>query len=231
MTTGKPIVGYVRKSPRAKQKNFGSGLGKAAQEKAIADLAATMASRVLAIYTEAESGKRNDRPELQRAIAHAKRSGATLVIAKMDRLSRNAAFLLALQDSGLDFVACDNPTANKLTVGIMAVIAQDERERISTRTKEALAMYKAAGGRLGASLPQCRNLTQEARVKGAQAAGEAVRALADAAYADLVKDMRTWRDEGQTLAQIASLLNEAGHTTRRGKAWNPVQVMRVLERS
>ena len=126
-----------------------SGLGLEAQRKAIEDFAASRGADVLAHFTEIESGRRADRPELAKALHHAKVTGATLVIAKLDRLSRNAAFLLALRDSGVRFVAVDMPEANDLTVGIMALVAEAEREAISRRTKEALAVAKARGVKLG----------------------------------------------------------------------------------
>jgi hypothetical protein len=98
---------------------------------------------------EIESGKKNHRPQLLAAIAEARQAGATLLIAKLDRLSRNAGFIFALRDSGVDFVCCDMPDANTLTVGLFAVIAQHERETISKRTKDALAAKKARGTQLG----------------------------------------------------------------------------------
>jgi hypothetical protein len=99
--------------------------------------------RIFASIEEVESGKRNDRPQLEAAITRAKILGATLLIAKLDRLSRDALFLLTLQKAGVDFVACDMPDANNFTIGIMALIAQHEREAISTRTRDALAIVKA----------------------------------------------------------------------------------------
>ena len=96
-----------------------------------------------------ETGKRNDRPELEKALKRSRLTGATLVVAKLDRLSRNAAFLMTLRDSGVDFVAADLPEANTMTVGVMAVVAQHEREAISHRTKAALAAAKARGTVLG----------------------------------------------------------------------------------
>src|SRR5690606_35546137 len=126
-----------------------SGLGLEAQRKAIDDFAASRGAILTGRFTEIESGRRNDRPKLAEALHLAKLTGATLVIAKLDRLSRNAVFLLTLRDSGVRFLAVDMPEANDLTVGIMALVAQQEREAISRRTKEALAAAKARGMTLG----------------------------------------------------------------------------------
>lgn len=182
------------------------------------------------VYVEVESGKRADRPELAKAIAHAKRSKATLCVAKLDRLSRNVEFLARVMNSGCEFAAADMPAANRFMLHVMAAVAEHEAKAISDRTKSALAAYKACGGKLGAHLPQCRNLTHEAQQKGAKRAGLAVAKAASEAYADLLPAMAEWRAAGETLKQIAELLNAEGHTTRRGKPWNPVQVARVLER-
>jgi DNA invertase Pin-like site-specific DNA recombinase len=183
--------------------------------------------RILATYQEVETGKRADRPELTKAIAHAKRSGAVLVVAKLDRLARNAAFLLTLQASGLPMVFLDLPGANEFTVGIMALVAQHEAKLISDRTRAALQAYKRRGGVLGGADPRCRNLTDAARVKGLKRAWKANKDKASIAYADLLPTMQEWR-ESMTLQQIADKLNGQGHTTRQGKAWSQVQVGRVL---
>jgi DNA invertase Pin-like site-specific DNA recombinase len=160
MSNVKPcrLVAYLRVST-AKQGD--SGLGLEAQEAAIrAHVAATGCVR-LATYTEVESGRKSDRTELGHAIAHAKRAKATLVIAKMDRLSRNLHFITGLQESCVPFVACDNPHANPLTIHILAAVAQEEARAISERTKAALAAAKARGQRLGRN-----NLTREGTLKG-----------------------------------------------------------------
>lgn len=221
------LVAYYRVSTKGQG---ASGLGLEGQAAAVSAYATSSGCEVIASYTETESGKRSDRPELAKALAHARRSRATLVIAKLDRLARNVAFLSGLMESGVDFIACDNPNANKLTVHILAAVAEDEAERISERTRAALAAYKARGGELGASLPQCRNLTEEARRKGAKAAGEAVAVAADAAYSDLAQKLAEWRASGLSLQQIADRLTSEGHTTRSGKPWNRMQVSRVLSR-
>jgi len=145
-TVPKPkLVAYERVSTARQGR---SGLGLEAQRKAIDAFAASKEAQVLGRFTEVESGRNNDRPELEKALGLARLTGATLIIAKLDRLSRNAAFLLTLQASGVRFVACDMPEANDLTVGIMALVAQQERETISRRTKEALADFRNTGQRL-----------------------------------------------------------------------------------
>jgi DNA invertase Pin-like site-specific DNA recombinase len=113
---------------------------------------------------------------------------------------------------------------------ILAAVAEAEAEAISARTKAALAAYKARGGKLGGALSQCRNLTQEARERGAKAAGVANQAKASEAYSDLAPIVAELRDKGRTQVEIAAELNKLGHTTRRGKPWNHVQVGRVLQR-
>jgi DNA invertase Pin-like site-specific DNA recombinase len=221
----KPVVIYRRVSTR-EQGN--SGLGLEAQQAAIDVHVRQSGVKVVGTYTEVESGKCADRPELKRAIAHAKRGRATLVISKLDRLARNVAFTSALMESGVPFVCCDNPHANTLTIHILAAVAEEEAKQISRRTRDALAAYKARGGKLGGQLPQCRNLSPEARQRGARRAGEVASLAAAEAYADLADDVRRWRRGGLSLQAIADRLNEQGHTTRRGKPWNKVQVARVL---
>jgi DNA invertase Pin-like site-specific DNA recombinase len=223
------LVAYYRVST-AKQGQ--SGLGLEGQQAAVEAYSKATGCRIITAYTEVESGKRADRPELAKAIAHAKRAGACLTIAKLDRLARNVHFLSGLLRSGVDFVACDNATANKLTIHILAAVAEDEAERISERTKAALAAYKARGGHLGGYRPNAAaKLTAESRAKGNANAVKAIKERAVDAYADLTPMMQTLRAEGQSLAAIADRLNQEGHTTRTCVAWSAVQVMRALKRS
>ncbi len=225
---GKTVVAYLRVSTKGQGE---SGLGLEAQQAAIESFAQQNRGTVARSYLEVESGRKSDRPQLAAAIAHAKRSRATLVVAKLDRLGRNVAFLSALMEAKVDFVACDNPAANKLTLHILAAVAEAEAEAISARTKAALAAYKARGGKLGAARPECRNnLPQEARKRGAKAAGEAVTANANAAYVDLAPLFQDFQSRGLSQHAIAAELNQQGHTTRRGKPWSQVQVGRVLQR-
>ncbi len=224
----KTVIGYVRVSTKGQG---ASGLGLEAQQAAIETYVTQNDAKVLRLFVEIESGRKSNRPQLAAALAHAKRSKAALIVAKLDRLSRNVAFLSALMEAKVDFVACDNPTANKLTIHILAAVAEDEAQRISERTKAALAAYKARGGKLGAARRECRNnLTLEARQRGAKAAGEAVRSNADAAYSDLEPLFQDFQSRNLTQRDIAAELNQLGHTTRRGKPWNQVQVGRVLQR-
>ncbi|WP_317128928.1 recombinase family protein [Hymenobacter metallicola] len=144
-STTKKYIPYYRVST---QKQGASGLGLEAQQAAVQSFV-TSAGHVVGEFVEVESGKKNQRPQLAAAIAAARQHGAVLLIAKLDRLSRNAGFIFALRDSGVEFVCCDMPDANTLTVGLFAVIAQHERETIAKRTKDALAAKKARGAQLG----------------------------------------------------------------------------------
>ena len=205
-----------------------SGLGLEAQRKAIDDFAASKGADVLARFTEVESGRKNERPELAKALTLAKLTGATLVIAKLDRLSRNAAFLLTLRDSGVRFLACDMPEANDLTVGIMALVAQQEREAISRRTKEALAAAKARGVKLG-------NPNGAEALRRAGKGGVALRATVSRnadefahGLAPVVADLQQKRVT--TLRGMAEALNERGMLTRRGGRWQVSNVRNLLRR-
>jgi DNA invertase Pin-like site-specific DNA recombinase len=224
------MIAYYRVSTH---KQGRSGLGIEAQKADVMAHVERDECVLIAEYTEHETGKKHgldNRPELRKAIAQAKRARAILVVAKLDRLLRSTVVRTMLKTSGVRFIACDNPHANELTIDILAAVAEDEVRRISARTKAALTAYKARGGRLGASLKQCRNLTEAARKKGAKAAGIVHQRNADEAYHDVVEIMAQLRDAGSSLREIANRLNDDGFTTRRGKPWNAVQVARVLER-
>jgi DNA invertase Pin-like site-specific DNA recombinase len=220
-TTGK-FVAYYRVST---QKQGRSGLGLAAQRQAVADFLNGGNWKIVGEFTEVESGKKSDRPQLAKALAMCRLHGARLVIAKLDRLSRNAHFLLGLQESGVDFVAADMPTANQLTVGIMAVVAQDEAKRISERTKAALQAAKLRGAKLGGF----RGAMPTVRMRKLSA--EALQARTEARVADLAPIIKELQATGKTsLRAIAAGLNDQGIPTARGGEWSSVQVMRILER-
>ena len=219
------LVAYERVST-ARQRL--SGLGLEAQRKTIEDFAASRGADVFARFTEIESGRKVDRPQLIKALHLAKVTGATLVIAKLDRLSRNAAFLPALRDSGVRFLAVDMPEANDLTVGIMALVAQQEREAISRRTKEALAVANARGVRLGN--PNGAAALRRAG-KGAVALRAAVSANADRFAEDLVAEVAGIRASGHvSLRAVATEFTARGIQTQRGGAWGVGNVKGLLGR-
>jgi DNA invertase Pin-like site-specific DNA recombinase len=219
------IVSYLRVSTR---RQGASGLGLAAQQTAIDALAKQRHGNVIQTFTEVESGKLDARPELAKALHLAKVTGATLVIAKLDRLSRNAAFLLTLRDSGVKFIAADMPDANDLTVGIMALVAQQEREAISKRTKDALAAAKKRGMRLGN--PNGAAALRRAH-KGNQASVRAIRAAADEHAHNLKPVLESLADEGVvSLGAVAAALNERGMLTPRGGSWHKSSIRNLLAR-
>lgn len=211
-------VAYYRVSTRAQGD---SGLELEAQRSAVAGF---VKGTIVAEFTEVESGKNNQRIQLAAAIDRAKKEGAVLVIAKLDRLSRNASFIFTLRDSGVNFQCVDMPDANTLTIGIFATLAQHERELISSRTKAALDAKRAQGAVLGS--PQ--NLTADAQRKGV--AGNQRRALANEnnRRASLMADMM-YRN-GKNYTHIADELNRSGFRTATGCEFQATQVRRLIKR-
>lgn len=225
------LIAYYRVSTKQQGQ---SGLGLEAQRTAVEAYGKASGASIQAVYTEVESGKRADRPKLAAAIAHARRSKAKLVIAKLDRLARNVAFLSALMDSGCDFLACDNPNANRLTIHILAAVAEDEALRISQRTKAALAAASARGTALGSNRAGHWDGRESARLEGAKkgnaVSAEVRRQNAMAAVADLVPTMKELRGKGKSFGKIAEHLNTTGQQTARGGNWTATAVKRVLDR-
>lgn len=207
------LVAYYRVSTR---EQGDSGLGLEAQQAAVRHFAKD--AKIVAEFVEVESGKVRNRPQLQAALAACRQHGATLVVAKLDRLARNVAFTTALMESGLDFVCCDNPNATRLTIHILAAVAEDEARRISERTKAALAALKARGSKLGS--PKAAQLGPQA---GRQNAAKAA-----AFVADVRPLAERKRAAGWTYEQIAHYLTGKGILTRRGKPWSNVTVRRML---
>lgn len=219
-------MGYIAYYRVSTLRQGRSGLGLEAQQRSVRDYINGGGASLVAEYTEVESGKLNSRPELNRALRQCKLTGAKLVIAKLDRLSRNAAFLLTLRDSGVDFVAADMPDANALTVGIMALMAQHEREMISKRTKEALAIAKARGVKLGNP-----NGAAHLLGRGNDEAVDAIKAKADEKAQDLMPVIEELKELGVTsLRGIAHELNHKGILSPRGGKWYPTGVKRLMER-
>lgn len=216
------FVAYYRVSTKRQGK---SGLGLEAQRDAVQSFLNGGKWSLVASFTEVESGKLSDRPELEKALRACRVHGAKLVIAKLDRLSRDAHFLLGLEKAGVDFVAADMPMANRLTVGIMAVVADEERRMISARTKAALAAAKRRGVRLGGN--RGAKLTRRQREAGSAAMAERAKERA----ADLAPVLAELRRTGVTsLSAVARALNERGIPTARGSEWTAMQVSRVVSR-
>ena len=212
------FVAYYRVSTKRQGQ---SGLGLEAQQSAVR--AFIGGGQIVAEFTEVESGKRNDRPELAAALAAARAHRAVLVVAKLDRLARNVEFTAKLMNSGVEFVACDVPSANKLTIHILAAVAEAERDAISARTKAALAQStkKLGGKREKQRAPTEAERATAARVKRENAATRA---------ADIVPLIHEIKAAGITSAAgVAKALNDRGIRTARGGHWQAIQVQRVLE--
>jgi DNA invertase Pin-like site-specific DNA recombinase len=219
--TAPKFVSYIRVSTARQGR---SGLGLEAQREAVRQFVAMRGGRIIAPeFVEIESGKKNDRPELAKAQKRCRVTGATLVVAKLDRLSRNVSFLMDMRDSGIQFVAADMPEANTMTIGVMSTVAQHEREAISQRTKAALAAAKARGTVLGGKRKGSCKIApysasgvaarQEKAQEKAEERREALEAL-----------------QGLSLNAMAARLNADSVTTSRGGKWTATAVKRALER-
>lgn len=217
------FVAYLRVST---VKQGRSGLGLEAQHEAVQQFVAGRGGKIIAPeFVEVETGKRNDRPQLEKALKRCRLTGATLVVAKLDRLSRNAAFLMTLRDSGVDFVAADLPEANTMTVGVMAVVAQHEREAISQRTRVALAAAKARGRTLGGFRAGALNIGMRQH-EGVEAARQKAFEVAE----ERREPIEALRGENLSLNAIAARLNADSVRTSRGGKWTATAVKRTIER-
>lgn len=217
------FVTYLRVSTDRQGK---SGLGLDAQRKAVSDHV-TGKGQIVAEYVEVESGKRNDRPELARALADARKRGAVLLIAKLDRLARNVAFIANLLESGAEVAAADMPEANRFLLHVMAAVAEHEARAISDRTKAALDAAKARGVALGAS----NTVIKEALERGKERSIKTRKAKADTHAANVLPLIQTIQARGASLRQIAAELNERGIKTSRGGDWHAMTVRNVLQRA
>jgi DNA invertase Pin-like site-specific DNA recombinase len=222
MTNGK-FVAYYRVSTA---KQGASRLGLEAQQEAVRGYLNGGKWRMVDEVTEVESGKRNDRPALARALSLCRLHKATLIIAKLDRLARNVNFISNLMESSIEFTAVDFPTANRLTVHILAAVAEHEAQATSTRTRDALQAARARGVQLGTRNPKM--IARYAR-KGNRASAVARAIIARNRAADILPVIEALRAEGiTTLWGIAETLNHRGIPAPRGGSWSPVQVSRVL---
>jgi DNA invertase Pin-like site-specific DNA recombinase len=223
MANGK-YVAYYRVSTAKQGK---SGLGLEAQQEAVRSYLNGGRWKMVAEAVEIESGKRNDRPKLAEALALCRVHGATLVIAKLDRLARNVNFISNLMESTVEFTAVDFPQANRLTIHILAAVAEHEAAMISARTKAALGAAKARGVKLGGDRGNIASLAAVGAKVSAAKRGEKAASRSH----DLLPVIRSAQASGaSSLRQIAEVLNERGIKTARGGEWAAVQVQRVLSR-
>lgn len=215
-------VAYFRVST---QKQGKSGLGLDAQRKMVTDFVTTNGGEIVTEFTEIESGKRDDRPELIKAMNHASLVGGRILVGKLDRLSRDLHFITSLQKNRVDFVVSDLPGCDSFTINIYGALAQRERELISSRTKAGLAAAKARGVKLGTN-----NLKPEL-VKEASAKGVQVRQQNADEFAVRVKPViEAMRAQGKSLLAVAAELDNIGVKTARGKSWTATAVKNALAR-
>ena len=223
------VVIYLRVSTK-KQGIDGNGI--AAQRQACLDHLNGGNWHLAGEYTEQESGARNDRPELEKALAQCAREGATLVVAKLDRLARNVAFVSRLMESGIDFVAADQPFANKLTIHIMVAMAEHEREMASQRTKAALAVVKKRGVKLGnpdmkalgASGREARSVKALAHAENVYPVIERIRSFGITTLRGIAKELNERKVE--TPARQTKINN--GKPIFGNPVWHPEQVKQII---
>lgn len=220
MGKGKKSVNYVAYYRVSTKRQGRSGLGLEAQKELVGRY--INGGKLIAEYIEVESGKKSNRPEFQKALKACERLQATLLIAKLDRLSRSIHVITGLQESGIKFIAADCPDATPLTIHILAAMAQYERELISKRTRDALQQAKKRGVRLGNPNPE----------KALRQAYKAHRKQADSFAAEIKPIIEKIKQKGHvtTLKEIADALNERGISTARGGKWHPTTVKNLLAR-
>jgi len=220
-------IAYYRVSTK---EQGSSKLGLEAQKRDVQSYTNNCTNCILAEFTDVESGAKNNRPQLLKAIAEAKRTNSKLLIANLSRLSRNASFIFTLRDSNIDFVCCDLPQANSLTIGIMAVMVQDERERISKRTRKALESLKQRGVKLGISENFKRD---EVRAKAIQTiktnAANNENTLKAKKYLNKMYKLYSMDSVRLTLQKAANELNEVGIKTPRNVQWTKQNIRRLYK--
>jgi DNA invertase Pin-like site-specific DNA recombinase len=219
-TDARKVVAYYRVSTARQGR---SGLGLEAQRQAVQSHLGEQ--KPISEFVEVESGTSGDRPQLKAALTACRVHKATLIIAKLDRLARNVAFVSALMDAGVEFLACDFPQANRLTIHILAAVAEHEAKMISERTKAALTAAKSRGMRLGGFRGRAGTRTDLEKARTARTAKANQRAL------DLVPTIRSLQAEGNvSLGSIAAGLNARQIAAARGGLWSAGQVRRILDK-
>lgn len=213
------FIAYYRVSTQGQGR---SGLGLDAQRAAVQAYVQSVGGALISEYKEVESGAIDDRPELNAAMRHCRSQKAMLVIAKLDRLARSVHFISKLLQSGIEFIAADMPHANKLTIHIIAAVAEYEREVIAQRTKAALKAAKARGVRLGNP-----NATQQSKV-----ASDQTRNRADTYAKNILPVIQALQAQGVTsLSHLARSLDASGVATQRGGRWTAAGVKNILMRA
>jgi DNA invertase Pin-like site-specific DNA recombinase len=229
--TNQNYVAYYRVST---QKQGKSGLGLEAQKNIVSNFVST--GTIANEFVEIESGKKKNRVELQKAITYAKENDCTLVVAKLDRLSRNAAFLFQVMESGIKVKFADMPEANEMQIGIMAVLAQYEAKMISDRTKQALAAKKAMNNVASLSItasriePKDKITNNNMKDSISKLGREKQKAEAMQYHKKAANQAVSWKKEGKSLQQIADKLHELDYKTQTGKPYTKMQVKRIIER-
>jgi len=219
------VISYLRVSTA---RQGASGLGLEAQRAAVAAFTAAGGHGLTAEFVEVESGVKAARPQLEAALTTCRLHRATLVIAKLDRLARNVSFIANLMDGGVEFVACDMPHANRLTLHLLAAIAEHEREMISQRTKAALQAAKARGVRLGN--PNGAAALLSGCSAAAEASAAARQAKAEGHAAQVMPFLIMLFAEGLSYQAAARTLNSRGVPSSSGGTWHPEQVRRARRR-
>ena len=232
--SNKQYIGYYRVSTVRQGK---SGLGLESQRQSVQAFV-NDSDVMLSEYTEVESGKNNNRPNLTKALQECRETGATLLIAKLDRLSRNAAFTLMLRDSNINFVAVDNPDINSLTIGILALVAQDEAERISKRVVSALGViqdkfkkgltHTSKEGNVITTLGSGNRITTQVRMKGMQVRINNAKNNPESVKSGAL--IISLKESGKSFYAITKVLNNSGFTTPKGGKFSQVQTQRLYER-
>ncbi len=218
-------VAYYRVSTTKQEK---SGLGLEAQRHTVKQFIKNNGNHIIGEFTDIESGSKNDRTEFNKAIQMALKQEATLVIAKLDRMSRDVEFTAKLMKSKVKFVCCDMPDADEFTIHIYAALAEQERKRISKRIKEALDAKRVREPDWVPGNPQ--NMTHEARQKGQEAIKHNARYNPANVRALSVIKLGRKQTPPMTYDKIAEELNESGHPTRTGKQWKSYQVWKLYTR-
>jgi DNA invertase Pin-like site-specific DNA recombinase len=216
------FISYLRVSTK---RQFESGLGLESQRQIVSNFIKHKKGRLLNEFVEQESGKVNDRIQLKNAIVTSQKTKATLVIAKLDRLSRSVSFISSLMESKVNFICCDMPEATPLTIHIFSALAEHERKMISTRTRDALQAKKL---REPDWKPGTNNLTKEGRKKAYNTNYKNARNDINVRHA--LHYIRTLKENGHTYQYIAERLNEEGYRTRKGKLFHAGQVHVIWSR-